>query len=72
MTATQCASGKRLTLCFHGVGAPGAEREPGEHGYWVGRDTFLALLDDVVGAPDVDITSDRDAHGRLKRATLSE
>lgn len=57
MTVLQCA-GKRLTLCFHGVGSPGAEREPGEHGYWVGRDTFLALLDDVAGAPDVDITFD--------------
>lgn len=45
-------------ISFHGVGSPGAEREPGEHDYWVGRDTFLRILDECVAHPRVRLSFD--------------
>jgi peptidoglycan/xylan/chitin deacetylase (PgdA/CDA1 family) len=48
-----------INLSFHGVGPPpGPPREPGEHDYWVGRDAFLALLDDVQGRDGVRLSFD--------------
>lgn len=45
-------------ISFHGVGSPGAEREPGEHDYWVGRDTFLRILDECATHPHVRLSFD--------------
>jgi len=45
-------------ICFHGIGACGREREPGEAGYWVGHDTFLRILDALVDMPTVWISFD--------------
>jgi peptidoglycan/xylan/chitin deacetylase (PgdA/CDA1 family) len=48
-----------INLSFHGVGSPpGPPREPGEHDYWVGRDAFLSLLDEVVDRDDVRLSFD--------------
>lgn len=47
-----------FTVCFHGIGTPAHEREPGEAGYWVGHDRFLALLDWVTQVPRVAISFD--------------
>jgi peptidoglycan/xylan/chitin deacetylase (PgdA/CDA1 family) len=48
-----------INLSFHGVGAPpGSPREPGEHAYWVDRDAFLSLLDEVQGRDDVRLSFD--------------
>jgi peptidoglycan/xylan/chitin deacetylase (PgdA/CDA1 family) len=47
-----------FTVCFHGIGVPTHEREPGEAGYWVRRDQFLELLDWVVRVPRVAISVD--------------
>lgn len=47
-----------FTVCFHGIGTPDHEREPGEAGYWVGRDQFHTLLDWVVQVPRVSISFD--------------
>jgi peptidoglycan/xylan/chitin deacetylase (PgdA/CDA1 family) len=53
------ASDEIINLSFHGVGTPlGPAREPGEHAYWVGRDTFLSLLDEVEGRDDVRLSFD--------------
>jgi peptidoglycan/xylan/chitin deacetylase (PgdA/CDA1 family) len=38
-----------INLCFHGIGTPVEEREPGESRYWVAEETFLRILDEVVG-----------------------
>lgn len=52
-------SGEVINVSFHGVGAPpGPPREPGEHDYWVGREAFLALLDEVHGRKDVRLSFD--------------
>jgi peptidoglycan/xylan/chitin deacetylase (PgdA/CDA1 family) len=48
-----------INLSFHGVGTPpGPPREHGEHDYWVGRNTFLSLLDEVQGRDDVRLSFD--------------
>ena len=43
--SVRAVAAPRFTVCFHGVGVPTHEREPGEAGYWVSRDRFLELLD---------------------------
>lgn len=50
--------GPPFTVCFHGIGVPTHEREPGEAGYWVGRDRFHAILDWVAQIPQVAISFD--------------
>ncbi|SEM33657.1 polysaccharide deacetylase family protein [Streptacidiphilus jiangxiensis] len=45
-------------VSFHGVGAPGPEREPGEHDYWVSRDSFLRILDACAARPEVRLSFD--------------
>ncbi|GAA4140985.1 polysaccharide deacetylase family protein [Leifsonia shinshuensis] len=47
-----------INICFHGVGTAGAEREPGESSYWIGRDLFLGVLDEVRGRPEVRLSFD--------------
>jgi len=52
-------SGQIVNLSFHGVGKPpGPPREPGEHEYWVGRDAFLCVLDEVQRRDDVRLSFD--------------
>lgn len=45
-------------LCFHGIGRCAREREPGESGYWVARDEFLRMLDDVASHGGVALSFD--------------
>lgn len=47
-----------VNLCFHGIGVPGREMEPGEDRFWLGRDQFLHLLDEVAQWPSVSISFD--------------
>ena len=34
-------------VCFHGIGVPRRELEPGEEPFWISRDSFLRLLDEL-------------------------
>jgi len=53
------ASDEIINLSFHGVGTPpGPPREPGEHDYWVDRDGFLSILDEVQGWDDLRLSFD--------------
>jgi peptidoglycan/xylan/chitin deacetylase (PgdA/CDA1 family) len=45
-------------ICFHGIGRPGRELEPGEGLYWISVDAFLAMLDVLVERPGVRISFD--------------
>lgn len=45
-------------ICFHGIGEPRREMEPGEASYWVTRDSFLRVLDALVDRPGVRISFD--------------
>lgn len=57
--ATRTTQGlPRFTLCFHGIGTPVREREPGEARYWVTRERFEEILDWAVQVPGVSLTFD--------------
>jgi peptidoglycan/xylan/chitin deacetylase (PgdA/CDA1 family) len=45
-------------VLFHGIGRPGRELEPGEDAYWIPESTFLGVLDEVVGRPEVRLSFD--------------
>lgn len=45
-------------VCFHGIGTPRRELEPGEDAYWVTVDQFRALLDELATWPSVRISFD--------------
>ena len=47
-----------VNLCFHGIGTPGRDLEPGEDRYWVSVDAFHRILDEVAGEPHVRISFD--------------
>ncbi|SEQ12413.1 polysaccharide deacetylase family protein [Microlunatus flavus] len=47
-----------IHLCFHGVGVPVREREPGESRYWISRELFARVLDEVDGRDDVRLSFD--------------
>ncbi|WP_244931734.1 polysaccharide deacetylase family protein [Nocardioides sp. W7] len=47
-----------LNLCFHGIGAPARELEPGEAPYWIGTELFHRILDEVADDPRVRLSFD--------------
>jgi peptidoglycan/xylan/chitin deacetylase (PgdA/CDA1 family) len=47
-----------LNLCFHGIGTPGRELEPGEDRFWIEPHVFEGMLDAVAGDAGVRITFD--------------
>jgi peptidoglycan/xylan/chitin deacetylase (PgdA/CDA1 family) len=47
-----------LNICFHGIGEPGRELEPGEETYWTDATTFGQILDVVKGRPEVRLSFD--------------
>jgi peptidoglycan/xylan/chitin deacetylase (PgdA/CDA1 family) len=50
--------GDVLNLCFHGIGVPGRDLEPGEENYWVEPAQFEEFLDVVARFPSVRISFD--------------
>lgn len=47
-----------VNVCFHGIGTPRRELEPGEERYWVDPDEFLRILDLVAEDPRVRVSFD--------------
>ena len=47
-----------INLCFHGIGTPRRELEPGEAHYWIDEDLYAAVLDEVAGRDDVRLSFD--------------
>jgi peptidoglycan/xylan/chitin deacetylase (PgdA/CDA1 family) len=47
-----------VNLCFHGIGTPRRELEPGEDAYWIKVDRFLSILDEARTWPSVRISFD--------------
>ena len=45
-------------VCFHGVGTPARPVDDAEARYWVPRDDFLRILDEVAGWPSVALSFD--------------
>jgi peptidoglycan/xylan/chitin deacetylase (PgdA/CDA1 family) len=49
---------KVVNICFHGIGTPNRELEPGEDRYWVSEDLFLAVMDEIKTWPSIRISFD--------------
>jgi peptidoglycan/xylan/chitin deacetylase (PgdA/CDA1 family) len=47
-----------INLTFHGIGTPSRPLDPGEDRYWIDRDSFLAILDEVHDRMDVRVSFD--------------
>jgi peptidoglycan/xylan/chitin deacetylase (PgdA/CDA1 family) len=47
-----------LNVCFHGIGTPRRELEPGEDAYWIDTARFLGILDEIATWPSVQISFD--------------
>ncbi|MEV6302490.1 polysaccharide deacetylase family protein [Actinoplanes sp. NPDC051861] len=51
-------NGDIINICFHGIGTPQRELEPGEDRYWISEDLFHAVLDEIRAWPNVRISFD--------------
>jgi peptidoglycan/xylan/chitin deacetylase (PgdA/CDA1 family) len=47
-----------LNICFHGIGPPRRELEPGEDDYWLESGRFLRILDEIATWPAVQLSFD--------------
>jgi peptidoglycan/xylan/chitin deacetylase (PgdA/CDA1 family) len=47
-----------INICFHGVGIPHRELEPGEDAYWIAADSYLLILDEIATWPSARISFD--------------
>jgi peptidoglycan/xylan/chitin deacetylase (PgdA/CDA1 family) len=47
-----------INICFHGIGTPRRELEPGEDGYWIAADRYLRILDEIATWPSARISFD--------------
>ncbi|GAA1822171.1 polysaccharide deacetylase family protein [Microlunatus capsulatus] len=50
--------GPQFNICFHGIGNPERQLEPGEEAYWITPQLFSEVLDEVVGREDVALSFD--------------
>src|SRR5690349_7096366 len=50
--------GRVVNVCFHGIGTPQRELEPGEAPYWVSEAAFHEVLDEIAGWPRIRISFD--------------
>ena len=47
-----------MSICFHSIGTPQRQLEPGEDAYWVDTDRYLRILDETATWPSVRISFD--------------
>jgi peptidoglycan/xylan/chitin deacetylase (PgdA/CDA1 family) len=47
-----------INVCFHGIGTPQRELEPGEARYWISEDFYEAVLTEVAARKDVRLSFD--------------
>jgi peptidoglycan/xylan/chitin deacetylase (PgdA/CDA1 family) len=58
VTSGAVSTGSVHNICFHGIGSPKRELEPGEDVYWISVDAFLGMLDVLAERPGARITFD--------------
>lgn len=58
MTTRRGSPAEVTGVCFHGVGAPGPAADAEAAGYFIRRDVFLAVLDELTAHPEADLTFD--------------
>lgn len=49
---------RHTNICFHGIGTPNRQLEPGESKYWVGVEQFEEILGYLATAPNVRLSFD--------------
>jgi peptidoglycan/xylan/chitin deacetylase (PgdA/CDA1 family) len=49
---------RAINICFHGIGEPARQLEPGESRYWITRDQYLRVLDEVAPWPGLSLSFD--------------
>lgn len=49
---------RSVNVCFHGIGKPFRELEPGESRYWITRQQFDSILDEIATWPSLRISFD--------------
>lgn len=47
-----------MNICFHGIGTPRRELEPGEDAYWIDAARWLRILDEIAAWPSARISFD--------------
>lgn len=47
-----------VNICFHGIGEPARDLEPGESRYWIGSDLYERILDEIAERDDVRLSFD--------------
>jgi peptidoglycan/xylan/chitin deacetylase (PgdA/CDA1 family) len=74
VSAGPAVTRRSLNICFHGIGTPGRELEPGEDAYWIAAGTYRAILDEIAGWPAVRISFDdgNDSDIRIGLPELAE
>ena len=55
-----------IGVSFHGIGAPPRDVDPADEAYFVTRDLFLNVLDEIAAHPQIDLTSMTDSHPMWK------
>lgn len=55
-----------INICFHGIGNPGRELEPGESRYWISVQQFDAILDEIALWPSLRISFDDGNHSDVE------
>jgi peptidoglycan/xylan/chitin deacetylase (PgdA/CDA1 family) len=56
--SAQTAPAEMIGICFHGIGTPDSALDQESAGYFISRELFLSVLDEVADRPDVDLTFD--------------
>lgn len=51
-------NGEIVHICFHGIGWPGKGISAADEGYFISAKLFFAVLDEVRGMPDVELSFD--------------
>jgi peptidoglycan/xylan/chitin deacetylase (PgdA/CDA1 family) len=47
-----------INICFHGIGTPQRSLEPGEDRYWISKDLYTQVLEEVAERDDIAISFD--------------
>ena len=47
-----------INICFHGVGTPERDLEPGEDAYWITEDCYREIVEEIATWPSVGISFD--------------
>lgn len=71
ISAASVGAMRVVNICFHGIGVPGRELEPGEDVYWIDPETFGEILDVVRHRPEVRLSFD-DANASDAEIALPE